>query len=109
MKGNIEASQGSLDLHLNNSILGGDVNLNDGGLTASDVWLDNSRVVGNLYGSGDASTLHLVNMPTFDGTTFSNFGKLAVAGDLVLTDGFTDTNVGNALTVSGTTVTAPWR
>ncbi|EGI8585842.1 autotransporter outer membrane beta-barrel domain-containing protein [Salmonella enterica] len=107
VKGNIEASQGSLDLHLNNSILGGDVNLNDGGLTASDVWLDNSRVVGNLYGSGDASTLHLVNMPTFDGTTFSNFGKLAVAGDLVLTDGFTDTNVGNALTVSGTTVTAP--
>lgn len=109
LTGNIDASTGvgTVDLHLTDSTLSGDVNLNGVKVLRSDIWLDNTEVAGNLYGSGDASTLHLVNMPTFDGTTFSNFGKLDVAGDLVLTDGFTDTNVGNALTVSGTTVTAP--
>ena len=109
LTGNIDAStgKGSVDLHLTDSTLSGDVNLKGTTVLRSDIWLDNTEVAGNLYGSGDASTLHLTNMPEFGGTQFSNFGKLAVAGDLVLTDGFTDSNVGNALTVNGTTVTAP--
>lgn len=109
LTGNIDAStgKGSVDLHLTDSTLSGDVNLKGTTVLRSDIWLDNTEVAGNLYGSGDASTLHLANMPEFGGTQFSNFGKLAVAGDLVLTDGFTDANVGTALTVNGTTVTAP--
>ena len=109
LTGNIDAStgKGSVDLHLTDSTLSGDVNLKGTTVLRSDIWLDNTEVAGQLYGSGDASTLHLTNMPEFGGTQFSNFGTLAVAGDLVLTDGFTDANVGNALTVNGTTVTAP--
>jgi len=109
LTGNIDASTGvgSVDLHLTDSALSGDINLNGAKVLRSDIWLDNSEVAGNLYGSGEASTLHLANMPEFGGTQFSNFGKLAVAGDLLLTDGFSDTNVGNALTVNGITVTAP--
>lgn len=109
LTGNVDASagQGSVDLHLTDSTLSGDINLNGAKVLRSDIWLDNAEVAGNLYGSGAASTLHLANMPEFSGTKFSNFGKLAIADDVVLTDGFTDTNVGNALTVNGTTVTAP--
>ncbi len=109
LTGNIDASTGvgSVDLHLTDSTLSGDVNLNGAKVLRSDIWLDNTEMTGTLYGSGEASTLHLTNMPEFGGTQFSNVGKLAIAGDLVLTDGFTDTNVGNALTVNGTTVTAP--
>ncbi|WP_231736583.1 MULTISPECIES: hypothetical protein [Leclercia] len=109
LTGNVDASagQGSVDLHLTDSTLSGDINLNGAKVLRSDIWLDNAEVAGNLYGSGAASTLHLANMPEFSGTKFSNFGKLAIADDVVLTDGFTDTNVGSALTVNGTTVTAP--
>ncbi|MEF9888328.1 autotransporter outer membrane beta-barrel domain-containing protein [Citrobacter sp.] len=109
LTGNIDASggTGTVDLHLTDSSLSGDINLNGAKVLHSDIWLDNANVAGNLYGSGEASTLHLANMPLFGGTQFSNFGKLSVASDMVLTDGFTDANVGNALTVTGTTVTAP--
>ena len=109
LTGNINASTGTgtVDLHLTDSALSGDINLNGTTVLRSDIWLDNTDVAGNLYGSGEASTLHLANMPVFGGTQFSHFSKLAVAGDLLLTDGFSDANVGNALTVSGTTVTAP--
>lgn len=109
LKGNIDASAGTgnVDLHLTDSSLSGDLNLKGTTVLSSDVWLDNTEVAGNLYGSGNASTLHLANMPVFGGSQFSNFDTLAIAGDLVLTDGFSDANVGNALTVTGTTVTAP--
>ncbi|QLA69331.1 autotransporter outer membrane beta-barrel domain-containing protein [Enterobacter pasteurii] len=109
VKGNIEAGQGSVDLHLTNSTLGGDVNLASDGQTASDVWLDNSRVAGHLYGGGAASTLHLAAMPIFEGAQFSRFGTLEVTGDTVLNGGFTNNNVGSTLTVKGNTVTAPVR
>ncbi|WP_333852372.1 autotransporter outer membrane beta-barrel domain-containing protein [Leclercia sp.] len=109
LTGNIDASTGTgtVDLHLTDSTLSGDVNLNGATVLRSDLWLDNTAVAGKLYGSGEASTLHLANMPEFGGTQFSHFGKLAITGDLTLTDGFSDANVGNALTVSGTRVTAP--
>lgn len=109
LEGNIDASTGTgtVDLHLTDSALSGDVNLNGTRVLRSDVWLDNAAVAGHLSGSGNASTLHLANMPEFGGTQFSNFNQLAVTGDLRLTDGFSDSNVGSALTVTGTTVTAP--
>lgn len=108
MEGNIDAYTGSgtVALHLTDSQLHGDVNLNGDKITASDVWLDNTEVTGHLYGSGEASTLHL-NTPTFGGSQFSNFSALAITGDTVLSDGFTDANVGQALSVKGNTVTAP--
>ncbi|MCU6669479.1 autotransporter outer membrane beta-barrel domain-containing protein [Enterobacteriaceae bacterium H4N4] len=109
LEGSINATTGAgtVDLHLTDSSLSGDVDLKGTPLLRSDVWLDNTAVAGYLYGSGNASTLHLANMPVFGGTQFSNFDTLTSAGDLLLTDGFSDANVGNALTVTGTTVTAP--
>ena len=109
LKGNIDASagQGSAALHLTNSTLDGDLNLKGASLKTSDVWLDNTRVAGHLYGSGANSTLHLANTPTFGGSQFSNFATLAISGDTSLIGGFTNTSVGSALTVKGTSVTAP--
>lgn len=109
LNGNIDARTGSdtVVLHLTDSRLNGDVNLNGENITGADVWLDNTRLAGHLYGSGEGSTLHLANTPAFNGTQFSNFSALTMTGDTVITGGFTDANVGKALTVNGKTVTAP--
>ncbi|MDX6040965.1 autotransporter outer membrane beta-barrel domain-containing protein [Scandinavium lactucae] len=107
LNGNINADTGTVALHLTDSSLYGDVNLNGDNITGADVWLDNTRLAGHLYGSGEASSLHLANTPAFNGTQFSNFSTLTMAGDTLINGGFTNANVGNALVVKGHTVTAP--
>lgn len=107
--GNIDtiSGVGTVDLHLTDSRLLGDINVKGDKITESVVWLDNSSVSGHLYGSGPSSTLHLSNLGTFSGSQFSNFDNFVVNGDTTLTGGFTNENVGSSLTVSANTLTAP--
>lgn len=109
LNGNIDASTGSgiVALHLTDSSVSGDVNLNGTSVKESNVWLNRSDVQGHLYGSGQNSTLHLDGFSQFNGEQFSRFSDLNIAGNLNLTGGFTDTNVGTGLSVKGETLTAP--
>ncbi|EBB6671647.1 autotransporter outer membrane beta-barrel domain-containing protein [Salmonella enterica] len=109
VEGSLRANSGDVSLNLReNTTISGDIVLNEGDVKSANVLLDNAQIGGHLYGNKVKSTLSLANsMASFDGDKFSGFNALNVEGTTTLANGFTDNNVGNALKVTGGTLTAP--
>ncbi|WP_152083310.1 autotransporter outer membrane beta-barrel domain-containing protein [Enterobacter oligotrophicus] len=107
LNGSIDINGDTATLKLDDSTVSGDIRLDTSTADRSEIWLNNSDVQGHLYGNGQNSTLHLAGKSQFNGTQFSKFSDLNVAGNVAIAGGFTNDNVGQQLTVKGETLTAP--
>lgn len=109
LTGSVDAHTGSgtVDVKITDSTLSGDINLAGKSIQRADVWLTSAKVGGNLYGSGENSTLHLAGNTSLDGKQFSHFSQLTFTDSASFTGGFSNENVGTALTVTGGSITAP--
>ena len=109
LDGNLDASAGvgAFTLRLtDNAVIKGDVLL-DGALQHSAVLIDNAQVNGHLYGGADSALTLGASIREFNGQAFSGFNALNLSGSLMLANGFSDSNVGQALRVTGGAVSAP--
>src|SRR5690606_24405537 len=107
LNGSIDINGDTATLKLDDSTVSGDIRLDTSAADRSEIWLNNSDVQGHLYGNGQNSTLYLAGKSQFNGTQFSKFSDLNVAGNVAIAGGFTNDNVGQQLTVKGETLTAP--
>lgn len=107
--GSVDASNSgnAVTLDVQNSRISGDLLLKDDDAVFADVRLDNAQIDGHLYGSANATLTLAESMTQLGGDKFSRFGHLNVQGATTIDGGFTDSNVGTLLQVTGGVINAP--